>query len=258
MEIINNSIYLKENELNNMIPFKDNTRHIESKLYINEGLIYKVFNQYNDISLMKNKEKKISFLQNSQIEELIIPKYKLFINNKFRGHVTEEFEDCLSLNEIVGLRIPRKIELLTLASEALEQLHSQNIIIGDLNCENILFSDRDLKFCDADSISINGLPCDTYSQALNNQNINPFNINTIESDIYLINLIVLDLLLYYDVSTLSAMNKQSFYQDIKDYRLPKYIERIYLNLYNMINGDEEPVYPHEYLHDLQLHLTRKR
>lgn len=259
MEISKDCIYITSDELYKMKPFRKDGNHIESKLYINEGLVYKVFNDYNkDFKLMKKKEAKIEILKKIKTEDLIIPKYKLYINGYFAGHCTEEFMDCLELDECFCKQIPRKVELLTKTSEILKRLHDRKIIVGDLNYGNVLFSGNEVKYCDVDSFIINNIVSNTHFELLDNIKISPCLINTLESDIFLINFIVLDLLINYDVNEMVVFKKEKYFNDIKDLSLPKRIENVFLNLFNMLDGSEDIVYPHFYLDELGHHLIKRK
>lgn len=257
MNMNNDIIKLSENELNSFEPFAKDCGHTESNLYINNELVFKIFKNQKDVTLMKNKEKKVDFLRFSNIEEFILPKHKVYVNNSFVGYTSDYFAGSNTLQSIYYLPLDKKIRLLNQVSLALESIHEQGIILGDINADNILYKDNIIKFADADSASLEDLPNDNYSLALDNQNIDPFKINSIESDIYLLNLLVLELVLYYDVANMPACDKLVYFSDIADYHLPKNIEQIFVHLYDMVNGLEYPIYPHEYLDSLLKHLKKR-
>lgn len=81
MTITNDTINLVQSDLDNLPHFATEQNHTESNLYLNKNLVLKIFKNRNDIALMKNKEKKIDFLKTSNIEELILPKHKIYIDN---------------------------------------------------------------------------------------------------------------------------------------------------------------------------------
>ncbi|MCI6002197.1 MAG: hypothetical protein MRZ37_03525 [Tenericutes bacterium] len=257
MTIKNDNIYLTQSELDSLPYFATEQNHTESNLYLNKNLVFKIFKNKNDIALMKNKEKKIDFLKTSNIEEFILPKHKIYVDNFFAGYSSNHFTDSKTLDNIYYLPLDKKIQILTKVSQSLENIHENCIILGDINAGNILYNNNTIKFADIDSANIEDLPCDNYSQALNNQNIDPFRINTVESDIYLLNLLVLELVLYYDVANMPAYDKETFISDINTYRLPIEINNIFTHLYDMVNGEEYYGYPHEYLDSLGKHLIKR-
>lgn len=257
MTITNDTINIVQSDLDNLPHFATEQNHTESNLYLNNNLVFKIFKNRNDIALMKNKEKKIDFLKTSNIEELILPKHKIYIDNLFVGYSSNHFTDSKTLNNIYYLPLNKKIQILTTVSQNLESIHENCIILGDLNADNILYNNNIIKFADLDSANIGDLHCDNYSQALNNQNIDPFKINTVESDIYLLNLLILKLVLYYDVENMPAYDKETFINDIKAYRLPIEVRNVFTHLYDMVNGEEYYGYPHEYLDTLGKHLIKR-
>ena len=86
-----NSIYLRSEQLKDFKAFMESEMHTESHLYINNDLVFKIFKNANDLSLMKNKERKINFLMNSKINDFILPNNKVFIDDSFAGYTSAYF-----------------------------------------------------------------------------------------------------------------------------------------------------------------------
>ena len=52
------------------------------------------------------------------------------------------------------MNLELKLKYLNLAKQALKLIHQNNILVGDLHCNNIMFSNNDVKFCDIDSYRV--------------------------------------------------------------------------------------------------------
>ena len=130
--------------------------------------LYKIFN-YKDMPkyIGENKEKKINLLYDLKPKYSIEPIQTISLNDVIIGY---------EMSTDFGLETYKTYELspeelkyfLTKTKEILEYYSSIGIIYGDVNPRNILF-DRDtgdIKFCDMDNISINGLPFDVMPFSL--------------------------------------------------------------------------------------------
>ena len=124
--------------------------------------LYKIFTCGGLPSAMsKNKQEKVDLLYDLKPKHSIEPICTISLNDVIVGYeMTTDF----------GLETYKTYELspkelkyfLFKTKEILEYYSSIGIIYGDINPRNILFDRNtgDIKFCDMDNVSINGLPID--------------------------------------------------------------------------------------------------
>ena len=142
----------------------------ESNVYIYNGLIYKVFKDF-DFETISHKEKKIELLnKTSSIKELVLPEKKILVNNKFIGYSMQYIANTKTLYDsknIIGT-YSKFVETFKKISEVLKKCHSNNIILSDLSFNNIIIDNNlNIRFVDLDSAKINDLHSDKVSGLIN-------------------------------------------------------------------------------------------
>ena len=124
--------------------------------------LYKIFSTFDTPKPMgENKEKKIELLHELKPEYSIQPISTISLNDIIIGY---EMTTDFGLESYKPYQLsPEELKyFLTKTKDILEYFSSLGIIYGDLEPRNILFDRQtgDIKFCDMDNISINGLPID--------------------------------------------------------------------------------------------------
>lgn len=258
-------IYLLPEDTKKLKPFAEDIFHIESDLYEiptdNKTIIYKIFNDYMYKKLMNNRIKKTEYFLNHPNENITNPLYKIFISNFFAGYAMEKFERSFSLDIYCSIlqNDSDKLEMILKLIQIIKEVHQQNIIIGDLNYNNILTNGRKIKLCDVDSFGIKGSICTTTPYIISYNNyINPLNICTIESDVYILYLILLNIILDYDIKNIAKINIKEYQASIKQYNLPSEWQYILLNLYDMVNKNSELIYPDKHIDSFKDYLRIRK
>ena len=140
----------------------------------NPYTLYKIFNYLGSPKAMsKNKENKIELLHELKPKYSVEPISTISLNDVIVGY---EMSTDFGLESYKTYELsPEELKyFLTETKRILEYFNSIGIIYGDVEPRNILFN-RDtgeIKFCDMDNISINGLPMDTI----------PFNLQVYEQE----------------------------------------------------------------------------
>ena len=124
--------------------------------------LYKIFSNFDTPKPMgENKEKKIELLHELKPEYAIQPISTISLNDIIIGY---EMTTDFGLESYKPYQLsPEELKyFLTKTKDILEYFSSLGIIYGDLEPRNILFDRQtgNIKFCDMDNISINGLPID--------------------------------------------------------------------------------------------------
>lgn len=159
-----------------------------------EGIIYEVGAQiikiYKPIvNLQSKKNKIVKLMQKSLPKEVVSPKDIVVDNNgKFIGFVMGKIEGeelkRLSNKKFVtvnGITTKHILTMLVKAHGIIQQLHKENIFIGDLNDQNILFDKQlNIYFIDCDSWSVDGNNCEVAMDLFKDPLLksNEFNANT--------------------------------------------------------------------------------
>ena len=130
--------------------------------------LYKIFTHMQEPKTMKkSKVKKIELLHEIQPDYCITPIRTISLSGKIIGYemTTDPNLETYKLYQLTNEELRY---FLTKTKEILEYFSSLGIIYGDINYRNILFN-RDtgeIKFCDMDNISINGIPMDIVPYTL--------------------------------------------------------------------------------------------
>ena len=113
--------------------------HNTDKLFIKDGMIYKIF---NDNSFIDEKERNITFLINNQIPNTPIIYEKLYDSNSFIGYTMEYIKDTITFRQAIGknISLDSKMSAIRDVYESMKYLHSHNIYLGDIHSDNMLVS----------------------------------------------------------------------------------------------------------------------
>ena len=161
-----------------------------------EGSIYdyskdKVIKIYKDHIDLNAKERKLKILMSKNLpREVIAPTDLVYRNNKFVGYIMDrvagnDFYKLSSKKFLKSNKVTTKdiLGMIIKIQNVLDTLHSQNIFIGDLNDQNILFDDNfNIYFIDCDSWSVENEHClvvmDQFKDPLMKRNSTEFNADT--------------------------------------------------------------------------------
>jgi len=260
-----NKINLKKSELKKLKLFAEDIFHIESEMYYvvdnDKEYIYKILYNYMYKKFMKNKDAKINFFGNNNIKGIINPVNKIYINNFIAGYSMEYFKNSFSFDIFCSiLNDEEKLIMIDKLIKIIKDIHKNNITIGDLNYNNILTNGKEIKLCDCDSFGIKGYKCSTIPYVLGANNyIKEISVCTKESDVFILYLMILNIMLDYDIKNIVDYNMHEYLVSIKDFEFPREINCILFNLYDMVNGDYELIYPDYYIDNFKNYKrTRKK
>lgn len=255
---------ISSQKLLQMKTLAQNIKHIESNIYQKGNEVYKIFQYYDDDidGYIFNKKRKLHYLlTHLEMPEVISPSALLQDeNNLFCGYKMPLFPNAKTIDHIYQEDLKRKISILKEISQKLKSLHERNVLVVDFATNNILYNKENCLFCDVDSMVINDYPAETYPALLFlNRSIESTNMienslwekNTIynkASDIFEINYLLLSLLFKPDIYKL---DKEEYLNYLKTLSLPKNLYTIFSHFQNMFYGQEEGIYPHEYLEELK-------
>lgn len=255
---------ISSKELLQMKVLAQNIKHIESNIYQKGKEVYKIFQYYDDDidGYIFNKKRKLHYLlTHLEMPEVISPSALLQDeNNLFCGYKMPLFPNAKTIDHIYQEDLKRKISILKEISQKLKSLHERNVLVVDFATNNILYNKENCLFCDVDSMVINDYPAETYPALLFlNRSIEPTHMmenslwekNTIynkASDIFEINYLLLSLLFK---TNIYELDKEEYLQYLKTLSLPKNLYTIFSHFQNMFYGQEEGIYPHEYLEELK-------
>lgn len=138
----------------------------EGAIYEHNGMIIKVFKSHIDLSA---KERKVNALMKLTLPDAVITPIETVLDNKnrFIGYAMEkvtgeEFKRLSNRKFVTANNIDTKfvLSLLVKVKTVLQEIHKQNIYIGDLNDKNILFDlSGNIYFIDCDSWSVGNDKC---------------------------------------------------------------------------------------------------
>lgn len=138
----------------------------EGCIYEYNGKIIKVFKSHIDL---KTKEHKVDSLIKQALPQCVIKPIDKVLDNsgRFIGYIMnkaagEEFKRLTNKKFCAANNIDTRfvLGLLVKVKTAIEELHRQNIFIGDLNDQNILFNTAgNIFFLDCDSWAVGGEKC---------------------------------------------------------------------------------------------------
>lgn len=138
----------------------------EGAIYEYNGKIIKVFKPHIDLQA---KERKVNALTKTTLPKEVITPIEAVADNKgrFIGYAMEkvtgeEFKRLSNRKFVTANNIDTKfiLSLLVKVKSVLQEIHKQNIYVGDLNDQNILFDmSGNIWFIDCDSWTVGGDKC---------------------------------------------------------------------------------------------------
>lgn len=216
---------------------------INSKIYINNNKLYKIYNQdseskINFLNTLSKKEKYIDEIMNYSINDCVLPKGKIYYKDKFIGIFMNYYKEYSSLYKLINndMNVDKKILLLTKFINALKNMHDNNLIHGDIHLGNILTDFKDIKIIDLDESYFNyeNSDSDIKSDILNSLNV------------------IISVIYNFDLEEIIPFNNNDkkkfiiqFLNSISiDYEFKDYVKNIYLS------KDMDIVYPTKFLRTL--------
>lgn len=120
----------------------NSSQHLESDLYHDDELVYKIFKDFSEYKIRK-KQKKIEILRDGNpLPNVVMPIDDLFFNDAFFGYTMKYIKNSLPLADFNKISKDIRIffQILITVSKSVEEIHSdpREIIIGDLNFDNII------------------------------------------------------------------------------------------------------------------------
>lgn len=155
---------ITQNQFHNLVTYQKLTSGGEATICETDNpySLYKIFSFVDKPKPMnENKVKKISQLYEMKVEHSIQPLSTISLNDIIIGYeMTTDFG--LEKSQLQFLPPEEQKYFLTKTKEILEYFSSLGIIYGDIEPRNILFNREtgEIRFCDMDNISLNGLPMD--------------------------------------------------------------------------------------------------
>ena len=139
-----------------------------------EGIIYELNGEiikiYKPVVNIKSKENKVRLLINKSLPKEVISPKDIVVNrnNKFIGFSMdkvegEEFKKLTNKKFVTANNITTKdiLLILTKIQNIINELHKNNIYVGDLNDQNILFDKKlNVYFIDCDSWTVDNEKCE--------------------------------------------------------------------------------------------------
>lgn len=147
------TIYISNEKLNSFPAYITNDVHSESKIYLYNNLLFKIYNFFS----IYNKEENVEANDTVNfIDGCIFPKSKIYINGIFKGITYEYYEEYKSLNRnLNNIDLNSKINTLKKCSNNLKKMHLNNLVHTDINLYNIITNGEDILFIDMDSAILN-------------------------------------------------------------------------------------------------------
>lgn len=145
-------IKLNKSQLDNKRVIKKDTVWTDGKLVYKNSFPFQRMREYYDIFYL---------LKGYEFENLIMPKFELYLEDKPFGYVTEYLCKYKSIKEYINRNnIPYKQKLYIIKQliKTIKSMHNElEITHGDLNPSNIMIKNNDLKIIDFDNIGIKGV-----------------------------------------------------------------------------------------------------
>ena len=213
--------------------------HREAKLYFDGNVVYKVFD--NDEWLNEKKDI-INYFMSKQFNETVNPVDELYVDGRLSGYIMPYF-DGFCFRRLCDSDITVKIKILKMASLYLKNMHQQGIIVGDINEDNIMYNFNQVKFIDVDSYGyLDHAPIMISKLLIWNKHLENNYLNTKYLDIYLLNILTIQVLYGIDGVTLMKFFGVGFnsYMDYQD------IDPVFRNMSDIVEK-KELRYPDTYL-----------
>ena len=162
-----------------------------NKVYQDGDLLYKIFDSSYDELTIQNKLEKLEIVERLNIEALK-PRSIITSDGNVVGYTMNNYKEYKPLNCLEKSK-KNKIKVLKRVKAALDQLHDNDIIYGDIDLNNIIEHDNNILIRDIDNANVKNHPFDDGSrdliryiskfgldENLDNYLLNLFTINYIE------------------------------------------------------------------------------
>lgn len=168
------------------LPQINSSPHLESDLYHDEEIVYKIFKNFDEYIITK-KQRKIELLRDgNELPNVIMPIDDLYFDETFFGYTMKYIINSISLYDFnkVSKDIKLFLQILLKISKSIEEIHHdpRDIAIGDLNFDNIILDNSFNPYItDSDSFKIAGLLNETnpaiIDSYIKNRGISNIDIN---------------------------------------------------------------------------------
>lgn len=149
-------VKLNKSQLDNKRVIKKDTVWTDGKLVYKNSFPFQRMREYYDIFYL---------LKGYEFENLIMPKFELYLEDKPFGYVTEYLCKYKSIKEYINRNnIPYKQKLYMIKKfiSIIKYMHNElEITHGDLNPSNIMIKNNDIQIIDFDNTGIKGVTSDT-------------------------------------------------------------------------------------------------
>ena len=239
---------LSSKELNKLEKLYTLGLNVESDLYINKRLLYKIYKQGVDF---KTKEENINLIMNLQhIDNCIWPKDKIYIDDKFSGIMLDYKKGFKNLAETYNkFSLKQAINMGNQLSMALKQIHNNGLIYGDIHGDNIITDYNNSYFCDLDGMKMNidnDERMTLYTIMYNDRS--PAILDNQTTDNIKLLMYILSAIYSYDFEYMLKMRGTEYMQKlVQNLNLDNSIKYIMMEAFNI--GDER-LYFYEYSNEL--------
>lgn len=172
-----------------------------------EGVIYELNGQiikiYKPVVNMKSKKNKVQMLIKKSLPKEVVSPKEIVVdrNGKFIGFSMdkvegEEFKKLTNRKFVTANNITTKdvLSMLIKAQNVINELHKENIYIGDLNDQNILFDKQfNIYFIDCDSWTVENEKCEVAMDLFKDPLLNSNNFDE-KTDTYAFSILIWKLL----------------------------------------------------------------
>lgn len=172
-----------------------------------EGVIYELNGQiikiYKPVVNMKSKKNKVQMLVKKSLPKEVVSPKEIVVdrNGKFIGFSMdkvegEEFKKLTNRKFVTANNITTKdvLSMLIKAQNVINELHKENIYIGDLNDQNILFDKQfNIYFIDCDSWTVENEKCEVAMDLFKDPLLNSNNFDE-KTDTYAFSILIWKLL----------------------------------------------------------------
>ena len=143
----------------------------ESKLFYDKHNMYKMFNDTNNIYLLRKKLKLEILSDGEKIDSAVLPDSIIMSDRSLSGYAMKRISDGVPIFDFTSKNrnVNLFLNMMNNVSLSLRNIHldPRNIVIGDLSISNIIF-DKNMKhyFIDFDSVMIDKIIADRVPYSL--------------------------------------------------------------------------------------------
>lgn len=139
----------------NLLTIDENTHNNNGKIYLQNNIIYKM---YDIIPFESEVKRNIEYLLKNPINNTPEIYKIIYDNSKFKGYAMQYIENSLTFRQAINKPIPleNKISAIKEIYIALKELHSKNILLGDIHSDNFLIQNDKGYIIDLDYIRFPG------------------------------------------------------------------------------------------------------